>query len=92
MEETFIYIIAASENGPVKIGYSERPERRVRQLQTGHATKLKLYFSQPVAKSDARRIEKLIHTTVSYRRVVGEWFDLRVSDAIAEVQVGLMSA
>ena len=92
MSETYIYVISASEQGPTKIGYSCDPETRVRKLQTGHANKLRLYYKQAVADHEARKLERQIHTTLGYLRTHGEWFNLNVTDAIAEVQFGLMSA
>ncbi len=92
MIKTYLYVIASSVEGPCKIGYSVQPEKRVRQLQTGHAQTLKLHYSELVPQHEARRIEKQIHTTIGYLRSRGEWFNITVNDAIAEVQFGLMSA
>ena len=92
MINTYLYVIAASPEGPCKIGFSANPEKRVRQLQTGHAYLLKLQYSQVVPNHEARRIEKQIHRTIGYRRSQGEWFSVTVDEAIAEVQFGLMSA
>lgn len=92
MNETYIYVIAYNEAGPVKIGYSENPDRRVRQLQTGQSNKLVLYYSQGVSKVEARKIEKQIHATNGYLRSRGEWFNMSIEDAIVEVKHGLMSA
>jgi hypothetical protein len=89
---TYLYVIAASESGPVKIGYSAVPEKRVRQLQTGHPQPLALFYQQGTDLASAKLIERLVHRTIGYLRSHGEWFDLTVEDAIAEVQVGLMSA
>jgi hypothetical protein len=91
-DNTYLYVIASSPEGPCKIGFSANPEKRVRQLQTGHAYLLNLHYSQVVPNNEARKIERLVHQTIGYRRSKGEWFDISVSDAIAEVQVGLMSA
>lgn len=92
MNDTHIYVIAYDEAGPVKIGYSADPSRRVRQLQTGQANKLVLYYSQDVSRDEARKIEKMIHETNGYLRGRGEWFNMSVEDAIVEVKHGLMSA
>ncbi len=92
MSNTYIYVISASEQGPVKIGYSSNPTSRVRKLQTGHASKLKLYYEQVVATHEVRKMERQIHTNLGYLRTHGEWFNLNVKDAIAEVQFGLMSS
>lgn len=91
-DKTYLYVIAACETGPCKIGFSARPEKRVRQLQTGHSENLKLYYSQEVCPSEVRKIERLVHNTIGYLRSRGEWFNVNVEDAITEVKVGLMVA
>ena len=90
--ETYLYVIAASPEGPTKISHSVRPDRRVKQLQTGHAARLAVFYQQGVSSKDAQRIERSIHNTLGYLRVQGEWFDISVDDAISEVKFGLMSA
>lgn len=88
----FIYVISSSENGPVKIGYSAKPEGRLKQLQTGYPAKLKLYFAEAIDNEKlARSIEKRVHANIGHRKLSGEWFDLTVTDAMAEVRFGRMS-
>lgn len=82
----FLYVIAADEQGPVKIGLSKHPDRRLRQLQTGHACKLVLHHAEPVEDGQVRALERIVHEQIRHRRMQGEWFDLTVPDAIAEVQ------
>ncbi len=89
--ETYLYVIAESYEGPVKIGYSAQPEKRLKQLQTGASTKLNLCYQQSVKNNEAKRIERMIHKTLGYKRSHGEWFNLSVEEAIIEVQFGLMS-
>lgn len=91
MNKTYLYVIAPNEAGPSKIGFSNDPDKRVRQLQTGCPERLSLQYVQETTLTEARRIEKSIHQTLGYLRKTGEWFDLTVSDAILEVQHGMMS-
>lgn len=84
--EQYIYVIGASESGPVKLGISSQPTRRLTQLQTGHAERLRLFHCEPVEQSKGRLLEKLLHRDVGYLRAVGEWFNLSVEHAIAHVQ------
>ena len=90
-KQTYLYVIAALEQGPVKIGYSYDPDKRVRQLQTGAPHRLSLFYKQAVAVKQAKRIEGQIHRTLGYIRSHGEWFNMSVTDAISEVKFGLMS-
>lgn len=81
----FIYVIAAEENGPCKIGFAKDPSKRLKQLQTGHPAPLRLWFSEPFSPTVVRKVERTIHETIKFDRSHGEWFDISVRDAIAEV-------
>jgi predicted GIY-YIG superfamily endonuclease len=90
VSESFVYVIAPSPDGPVKIGFSADPHRRVRQLQTGYPGRLTLHYSEAFSAARAPLMEKIIHRTISYKRKSGEWFDMSVEDAVAEVQFALI--
>lgn len=81
---SFLYIIASNTNGPVKLGYSDNPERRLKQLQTGNPENLKIFHCEEIEVDNIRKAEKSLHTTLGYKRLKGEWFSLNVSDAISE--------
>jgi len=70
----------------VKLGISKHPERRVHQLQTGHAERLRVYHQEAIASDRVRLFERLIHRDLGYLRHVGEWFNLTVEQAIAQIQ------
>ena len=61
----FIYVIssAKSDNSPCKIGISDNPEKRVKQLQTGHPEKLEIKFMKKL--ENARLYEKLLHIDIA---------------------------
>jgi hypothetical protein len=83
--QTFIYVIAADTDGPVKIGFSKNPDKRLRQLQTGFPETLVLHHVQPFEPGRAKLVEKLIHKAVAYKRTKGEWFAISVEDAVCEI-------
>lgn len=85
----FIYIIASSPE-TVKIGYSADPERRLRQLQTGHERRLSLVHQEAVDSDRAPILEKLIHAANRHNCLHGEWFRLDHKQAIAEVQFAII--
>jgi predicted GIY-YIG superfamily endonuclease len=88
--EIFIYVIAADEQGPVKIGFSNDPNRRLKELQTGYPKPLTLWHQQEFSPKQAKLMEQMIHKTLKYRRSHGEWFKLSVEQAIAEVEFHLI--
>lgn len=79
----YLYVIAASEQGPVKLGRSATPQKRLKQLQTGSQDRLQLFYSVLV-ESDVR-LEKELHRLNRHLRRKGEWFDMTVKDAIGEI-------
>lgn len=82
---SFLYIISASEAGPVKLGFSNDPSKRVKQLQTGSAQPLTLYHAEEVEDARVKIAEKALHRLLGHCRLKGEWFTMSVEDAIAEV-------
>ena len=66
------------------MGFSNDPQKRLKQLQTGHAEKLELYYQHEV--DDGRLYEGLLHKSFAHQRRLGEWFNLTVGEAIAYVQ------
>jgi hypothetical protein len=69
-QPTFIYFIQSGEDGPIKIGYSGRPDRRLPQLQTGNPRELILRHVIPGDTS----VERQLHTRFEPARIRGEWF------------------
>lgn len=75
-----VYIILNKNTSQIKIGKSKNPNKRVKQLQTGSAGRLKL-----IAYWDCKDyFEKRIHRALSLwrSRYDGEWFDIKPNDAI----------
>ena len=78
-EFAYIYIIS-DDNGYMKIGVSKNPEKRLKQLQTGHPTNLKLLYTEEFycKRNHLLKIEALIHKEIKNiaHRVKGEWFEI----------------
>lgn len=71
-----IYVIGKDENGPLKVGISKDPQRRLRQLQTASGIELQiLALGRAGLGYTDRQIEKSIHSQLQDVRMVGEWFD-----------------
>jgi predicted GIY-YIG superfamily endonuclease len=83
---SYIYVIAAKEEGPSKVGFSNNPERRLRQLQTGYPEPLAIYHTEEVDPSWVQIMEGVIHRENRHKRLTGEWFRMSVEDAILEIR------
>lgn len=88
--KSFIYVIAPRPEGPCKIGLSGNPNRRLRQLQTGHPEPLSLYHTMEVEAGRVALLEKLIHKTLRVWKQKGEWFRLSVEECKGEVEFALI--
>lgn len=82
----YIYIIASNKDGPVKIGRSNNPDRRLKQLQTGQDKTLYIFHKELVADDEINQMERAIHKTIGYKRAKGEWFHVSVDEAIDEIR------
>jgi len=69
-----IYIISNGRH--YKIGYSEHPANRLKQLQTGSSDKLILVGVANGTRKDEERIQKAFYP----QRIRGEWFRLTKKD------------
>lgn len=80
-----LYLISPLNSivGPCKLGFSDNPNRRVKQLQTGYPTTLSLkFFSETdYSKIHARKLEKFLHRDLNAYKLSGEWFN--ISDEMA---------
>lgn len=66
---SFVYFVTTA-SGPVKIGSSSSPFRRIRSLQTGHHEQLELLGIVPGGEP----LEQRIHESLLDHRLRGEWF------------------
>ncbi len=92
MKSQYIYVICEQTEAvtPVKIGFSANPEKRLRQLQTGHATPLTLFHQEEVPAQNVRALERAIHQELRHRKSRGEWFNLTPEDAVCEIKHALI--
>ncbi|MFG2629960.1 GIY-YIG nuclease family protein [Streptomyces sp. NPDC048473] len=75
-----VYLIGSPESPLVKIGWSDNPERRLRDLQTGSPVPLQLL----ALFEGGAVIEAALHRQLADKRRHGEWFDLG-ADPVAVV-------
>ena len=74
------YLVICENSGLVKIGKGSDPVKRLSTMQVGSTSKLS------IAHVFDKDIEKKLHTHFKDNREMGEWFSIRVEDAI---EVGL---
>ena len=71
----YLYIIGRSPEGPVKIGISINPRKRVKDLESAGGAKIKLIWLSPLC-SNFLAIETDLHERLQDFRMHGEWFDV----------------
>jgi len=76
-----VYLIQSLEDGYYKVGVSKHPQKRVKQLQTGNSSELRLVESYQ--SEYANKIEKTLQRRYSYLKKEGEWFDMDMSHEIS---------
>lgn len=69
-ELEMIYFIKNVANGTIKIGFSDKPNKRLSELQTGSADKLVLIKAIDGDES----VEAALHEQFALHRLQGEWF------------------
>jgi predicted GIY-YIG superfamily endonuclease len=65
-----IYFVRAGTTGPVKIGYTNNINRRIKNLQQGNPNKLVLLGLM----TGTRDTERALHEKFAKYRLEGEWF------------------
>jgi hypothetical protein len=70
--EYVYFIVEEPFNGNVKIGRTNDLNKRVKSLQTGCPTKLRIHLSFPAI--DSNKLETQLHAHFRDRRFNGEWF------------------
>lgn len=74
----YCYLYVLESSGLYKIGYSFDPETRLRRLQTGSASPIKIVHL--IRTPHYRQLEKKLHHRFASKRVHGEWYALDTAD------------
>lgn len=67
----WIYFVKAGPDGPIKIGWTVNPQKRLEQLQTGSAVRLFILGTMEGSSVG----ESAFHKRWSRYRIRGEWFE-----------------
>jgi len=75
-EHGFSLYVASEEGGFTKVGVSAHPLRRIKDLQSANARKLRLEAIFAGERADCFEMEKIILQGLTHRRQCGEWLDI----------------
>ena len=82
LDWNYIYIIRMEipncDINPVKIGVSNDPINRIKDLQVGSPFPLKIIAKKKTSLAD--KLERILHRRFSSKTLKGEWFDLSDKD------------
>ena len=81
-----VYVVVDGA-GLVKIGLASNPMVRLQALQTGRFDRLELIFHEWSAR--AEQAERDVHKLLHQQRLVGEWFEVSIPDAVAAVKAAI---
>jgi hypothetical protein len=84
-----VYAIVAGE-GPIKIGVSVDPLKRLPQLQTNQPQRLSIVYAVRVA--DPYAVERAAHARLKPRRAQGEWFNINRDEAIEAIDAEIAAS
>ena len=78
MHKGYVYFIVDYKTNQVKIGYSTKPEQRLKQLKTGYPGKLEIAKTVPGNPTDEKKYQRVF----CHDKICREWF--RLSEEIIE--------
>ncbi len=77
----YIYVIQQKDTDNYKIGVSNNPEKRLKELQVANAMELILFKTVKVSdKINAFKIESVLHCYFKRLNQQGEWFLLKENE------------
>jgi len=77
----YVYLIQSLEDGYYKIGVSKHPNKRIKELNTGNPSPLKLI--ETYQSKFAEKIERTLQRRYTHLRKEGEWFDMSISNEVS---------
>lgn len=91
--QCFVYVMGRadlSNVGPVKIGISDSPDVRLRQINTASPFRVVIRHKFNMPRRDiALSLESNFHRIQSSKRLNGEWFDIPPVSAILSLCIGV---
>lgn len=78
--EKYIYLMQSVESGAYKIGISNKPQRRLSEVNTGNDSEVKLINTYKT--QNYHFIEKVLHRRYKPLNLTGEWFNLSIIEEV----------
>lgn len=83
----YLYAMAMPVGGPIKIGYSADPDRRVRDFQRQGYESIFLFAKWPVGKMMGLAAERYAQWLLRDHHYRGEWFNVTREHAAEVIQI-----
>jgi len=88
----YVYAIG-NEDGPVKIGITNKLGGRLRAIRTGCPIPIEIIHAAKMpSRSRARRMEAVIHAAYRENRLCGEWFSIDADQAWEAIDTAIETA
>lgn len=88
-KDAFVYVIEGKTGGPVKVGFTEHPRKRLNSLCIGSPEKLEIVHMVQVPWVVRKFVEKYAHALLRARHSHGEWFNVTSDQAHKAVTLAL---
>ncbi|MCS3692049.1 hypothetical protein ABIF07_001035 [Bradyrhizobium elkanii] len=86
-DTAYLYVIGTSD-GPVKIGHSLAPQRRLDDFRR-EGREVVLTGTWPLGRSIALAVERYVHWQLRERHIRGEWFNVPRPEVLSAIRLAL---
>lgn len=84
-EIAYIYAFGVP-SGPIKIGYSMNPKKRLLMIEKEQGQRLIVMGKWPVGLLKAHAVERYAHWLLRDKHYHGEWFNISLDEAVSAVE------
>lgn len=84
---TYVYVIAAQDDGRCKVGIADNPEKRARHLQNGNPDRISVIFKRPYqTRRQAIAEERRVLREFREHRLASEWLRVQPQIVIQSIE------
>lgn len=84
----YLYAIG-NDTGPIKIGYSGCPERRIEQLRAKAIGEIRVLGTWAIEAGNAQAAERYAHWFLREKHYAREWFNVTLAEASEAIEIAL---